>query len=119
MDEQRIETKLAKKNKATSQGKKCKACDGDHGVEKCPIMLRGNKALKDQEEAGDEVNSMYLRSIRTTSIFFCSEASEWERITEAEKLSKAQLKQDFRRRDGASVSPRRWYYKTVERHVEA
>ena len=67
LDEQRMEAKVAKKNKTTSQVKKCKACDGDHRVEKCPIMLRGNKALKDQEEAGDEVNSMYLLRYRTTS----------------------------------------------------
>ena len=95
LDEQRMEAKVAKKNKTTSQVKKCKACDGDHRVEKCPIMLRGNKALKDQEEAGDEVNSMYLLSIQDDIDFFCSETSEWERITEAEKLSETQLAQSF------------------------
>ena len=58
-------------------------------------MLRGNKALKDQEEAGDEVNSMYLLSIQDDIDFFCSETSEWDRITEAEKLSETQLKQSF------------------------
>ena len=55
-------------------------------------MLRGNKALKDQEEAGDEVNSMYLRSIQDDINFF---SSEWGRINEAETLTETQLKQVF------------------------
>ena len=63
--------------------------------------MRGNKALKDheeagdeQEEAGDEVYSIYLLSIQDDIDFFYSEAPEWERITEAEKLFETQLKQN-------------------------
>jgi hypothetical protein len=35
---------------------KCLACDGNHEIDKCPIMIKGNKALDEKRDVEESVN---------------------------------------------------------------
>jgi len=57
MDEENMNFVIDEENSNKLKGNlKCMAYDGNHGIDKCPIMIKGNKALDEKRDVEESVN---------------------------------------------------------------